>query len=66
MSQAVTDSKTRVMDDASMDKVALSENALNVLKARYLIKDETGKCTEAPCGHVSAGGPRGGRCRTPL
>jgi ribonucleoside-diphosphate reductase alpha chain len=29
-------------------KVEVSANARNVLEARYLIKDETGKCTEAP------------------
>lgn len=26
----------------------LSENAMNVLRARYLIKDESGRCTETP------------------
>ncbi|HRX85596.1 MAG TPA: vitamin B12-dependent ribonucleotide reductase [Phycisphaerae bacterium] len=64
MSQAITDRVVGVKDDAQSavstegsglnraveqgSAPRLSRNAMNVLEARYLIKDETGSCRETP------------------
>ncbi len=46
MSQAVTDRAIGVTDDALEQDVELTGNALRVLQARYLKKDEQGRCIE--------------------
>ncbi len=38
----------RVTDDTRGSNLGLAENALRVLRARYLKKDEDGKVTELP------------------
>ena len=38
----------RDMDDARKSELTLSQNAERVLRARYLKKDEQGRCTESP------------------
>ncbi|MCH7994335.1 MAG: vitamin B12-dependent ribonucleotide reductase [Planctomycetes bacterium] len=49
MSGAVIEkSGRRVTDDARKQDLGFSENALRVLRARYLKKDEQGRCTESP------------------
>lgn len=49
MSQVVIkDQGLSVTDDAQKPTVGLSENAVRVLRARYLKKDEHGRCTESP------------------
>ena len=49
MSEVVTrDRVLGVMDDAPKSDLGFSENALRVLRARYLKKDEQGRCTESP------------------
>ncbi len=49
MSQAVIkDQQLSVTDDAQEPTLGLSENAVRVLRARYLKKDERGRCTESP------------------
>ncbi len=45
---AVTDGVFRVMDDSRKTDLNLSQNAERVLRARYLKKDEQGRCTESP------------------
>jgi len=50
MSQAVVTDRERsgVTEDAGAATLGFSENALRVLKARYLKKNEQGECIEAP------------------
>lgn len=49
MSEApVKDRAVTVTDDARSSHLGLAENALRVLRARYLKKDESGRCMEAP------------------
>ena len=48
MSVVLTDQAVSVTDDASRCKVQLSENGRRVLRARYLKKDEQGRCVESP------------------
>ncbi len=48
MSQAITDRLGKVVNEERTARPELSENAINVLKARYLIRDESGQCTETP------------------
>ena len=49
MSEAVIEkSGRRVTDDAQKQDLGFSENALRVLRARYLKKDDQGRCTESP------------------
>ena len=45
---AVADGGFRVMDDSRKSNLELSKNAERVLRARYLKKDEQGRCTESP------------------
>jgi ribonucleoside-diphosphate reductase alpha chain len=48
MSEALKDQWSGVKDDAAEHEVELTENALRVLRARYLKKDEEGRCLETP------------------
>jgi ribonucleoside-diphosphate reductase alpha chain len=48
MSEAATTPDRTVTEDTQIDRDAFSGNALRVLKARYLVKDESGKCVESP------------------
>ncbi len=40
--------ETRGLEDARKSSLGFTENALRVLRARYLKKDESGRCTESP------------------
>ena len=46
MSSVVTQSDRFIDQDDAATEFAFSENALRVLEARYLKKDESGACTE--------------------
>ena len=49
MSEAVTQDRDRgVKDDTLKSESGFADNALRVLRARYLKKDEQGRCTESP------------------
>ncbi len=48
MSQVSTQQNRPVAKDERFCDLAFTENALRVLEARYLKKDETGRCTESP------------------
>ena len=49
MSEAVMQDRGRgVKDDTLKSESGFADNALRVLRARYLKKDEQGRCTESP------------------
>ena len=48
MSGPLTDQAVGVKDDAERCEVPLSDNGRRVLRARYLKKDEQGRCVESP------------------